>query len=578
MSFPGGRAGTAAKCDRMRWGVASGLLVVLLSVLTWPGVASGAVPPNRDDPCAAAGHDTCGTTGTGFYRRGRYGVRWYGDYTNAVPREPHTFCIDLRFWYASPSYRYAQRSTAGLRNKDGARVPAERLQRISYAIWNFGQTGNRVGQAAVMLYVHRQMGDARPSELDAATLGARVAVAYTKVAQSARRFHGPYRIQTRFSGALTVGRPVTATVRLLSASGHAVPHAHFTLTGSVESKLVADSDGRAAFSIIPAALDLRLRVVSGPVAASAPKLFVPTSAAGAANGQRLAAPASDSVTATVAASARPVLQARASTAIVRPGRPVFDQVRVPGLNRAIRGNVELYGPFGRRASISCTGRPYWQGRMSFGNAEARSPAVRVRRPGFYVFAERVTSASPTTTCESAGTVLVAPGIAAGRGERRAVVGAVNANGVTPTSIRIPSLGIRVRVKPVGIDLRHGTLGIPAAIAVAGWWRDGTAPGGTSGAILISGHVDSARDGAGAFFALPKAKVGAHVQLSTAAHRIYSYRIVSVRSYPKRALPLDVYSSRGPGRLVLVTCGGPFDQATGHYADNVVVTATPVRSS
>ena len=30
----------------------------------------------------------------------------------------------------------------------------------------------------------------------------------------------------------------------------------------------------------------------------------------------------------------------------------------------------------------------------------------------------------------------------------------------------------------------------------------------------------------------------------------------------------------PPKLAIVTCGGPFDAATGHYLDNVIVWATP----
>jgi hypothetical protein len=32
---------------------------------------------------------------------------------------------------------------------------------------------------------------------------------------------------------------------------------------------------------------------------------------------------------------------------------------------------------------------------------------------------------------------------------------------------------------------------------------------------------------------------------------------------------------GRARLVLVTCGGPYNRTTGHYRDNIVVTAVPV---
>jgi hypothetical protein len=44
---------------------------------------------------------------------------------------------------------------------------------------------------------------------------------------------------------------------------------------------------------------------------------------------------------------------------------------------------------------------------------------------------------------------------------------------------------------------------------------------------------------------------------------------------KKDLPTGIYSRNGSPRLVLVTCGGPFDVSTGHYRDNIVVTASPV---
>lgn len=43
---------------------------------------------------------------------------------------------------------------------------------------------------------------------------------------------------------------------------------------------------------------------------------------------------------------------------------------------------------------------------------------------------------------------------------------------------------------------------------------------------------------------------------------------------KGALPPDVFAADGPPRLVVVTCGGPFDEATGHCRDDVALVATP----
>ena len=51
--------------------------------------------------------------------------------------------------------------------------------------------------------------------------------------------------------------------------------------------------------------------------------------------------------------------------------------------------------------------------------------------------------------------------------------------------------------------------------------------------------------------------------------------VRLRFGRQHMTPSPVYSLRGRARLVLVTCGGPFNRTTGHYRDNIVVTAVPV---
>jgi hypothetical protein len=47
---------------------------------------------------------------------------------------------------------------------------------------------------------------------------------------------------------------------------------------------------------------------------------------------------------------------------------------------------------------------------------------------------------------------------------------------------------------------------------------------------------------------------------------------------KDAFPTaSVYGKSGDPSLRLITCGGPFDQATGHYTDNIIVYAHLVGS-
>jgi hypothetical protein len=569
----------------MRWGVLSVALGCALVFLAVPALARAAAPPDRNDPCASVGRDSCGSAGVGFYRSQRYGVRWFGDYRGVVPGEAHTFCIDLRFWYASVSYRYREAPARGLLNKDGAAVSVERQRRMAYALWEYGRSASPSRQAAVMLYVHALMGDARPGELDPAGLGPRVASTYKAIAIAARRYHGPYRIQTRLSGKLRVGQRARATIRLLSAAGHAVTNTRLRLSArgarGLPQQVETGDHGFATIAFTPTAASLSLRVASGAVASSSPRIFVPTSSAAAANGQRLAAPAFERISATVPLLARPAVSTRVSARIVRPGSQVFDRIRVQGLGgRAAQVEVELFGPFSSRAKISCQGRRYWSGRIDVrGASVVRSPQVTVTRAGFYSYRERVVGGpslpTASTDCALASeTVLASPSIVAGRGDTYAVARTESAGDLVPARVSIPSLGIRARVKPAAIDVRRGVLAIPLDIRLAGWWQDGTRPGAKSGAVLIAGHVDSARGGAGAFFKLHSVRIGERVQLATAGGRTYSYRVVSVRSYTKSALPTGIYSGEGAPRLVLVTCGGPFDAATGHYEDNVVVTAVP----
>ena len=65
-----------------------------------------------------------------------------------------------------------------------------------------------------------------------------------------------------------------------------------------------------------------------------------------------------------------------------------------------------------------------------------------------------------------------------------------------------------------------------------------------------------------------------MQVTTADGRTVTYRVVSVQTMPKAQIPTEIWSQKARSRLVLVTCGGPFDHASGHYRDNVVVTAVP----
>jgi hypothetical protein len=144
----------------------------------------------------------------------------------------------------------------------------------------------------------------------------------------------------------------------------------------------------------------------------------------------------------------------------------------------------------------------------------------------------------------------------------------------PARVRVGSLEVDAPVVPVGVD-DAGLMEVPEDVRTIGWYRFGAAPG-EGGSAVLSGHVDDRVQGRGAFYELARTGTGDTVEVDTGDGTTLTYRVDSVRNFGKADLPLEeVFQRSGPPRLVLITCGGEFDRATGHYVDNIVVTAVPV---
>ena len=149
--------------------------------------------------------------------------------------------------------------------------------------------------------------------------------------------------------------------------------------------------------------------------------------------------------------------------------------------------------------------------------------------------------------------------------------------VRPVRVRLDRLRIAATVIPVGVDAA-GDVAIPPSVSTVGWYRFG--PGlGDPGSMVITGHVDSAVQGDGAFARLRDANPGDRIRVTGSDGRDADFRVVGREEYPKSTIDLDRYfATAGAPHLTLITCGGPFDPSTGHYRDNVVVTAVPGPSS
>lgn len=144
---------------------------------------------------------------------------------------------------------------------------------------------------------------------------------------------------------------------------------------------------------------------------------------------------------------------------------------------------------------------------------------------------------------------------------------------TPVTVAIPALFLHAPVGPV--EVSGGALEVPTNIRHVGWWASGGVPGAPRGTVVLDGHVDSAVHGLGAMWSLRFARPGELIHVGLSQGSTLQYRIVAVRAYPKASLPPTLFTGPvGAPRLALITCGGTFDRATGHYQSNVVVWAVP----
>lgn len=142
----------------------------------------------------------------------------------------------------------------------------------------------------------------------------------------------------------------------------------------------------------------------------------------------------------------------------------------------------------------------------------------------------------------------------------------------PTRLTIDDLDVSAApVVPVGVE-PDGDMEIPGTDEV-GWYRHGPRPG-EEGSAVLAAHI--AYDGEdGVFRHLADLAVGAEVTVALAGGETRAFVVTALERHPKDALPDDVFARAGDPRLVLVTCGGRFDDDTRSYDDNVVAYAEPV---
>ncbi|MER6825797.1 class F sortase [Streptosporangium sp. NPDC000563] len=148
---------------------------------------------------------------------------------------------------------------------------------------------------------------------------------------------------------------------------------------------------------------------------------------------------------------------------------------------------------------------------------------------------------------------------------------------SPVRLVIPRLGVNAPVKSVGLD-KAGAIEVPPVgdPNLVGWYRSGPTPGEAGPAVML-GHKDT-RAGSAVFSRLDEIRNGDVIEVHRKDGIIAVYTVGGLEQAEKSVFPTErVYGRSSTPQLHVITCGGTYNRATGHYTDNVIAYATMTSS-
>jgi LPXTG-site transpeptidase (sortase) family protein len=141
----------------------------------------------------------------------------------------------------------------------------------------------------------------------------------------------------------------------------------------------------------------------------------------------------------------------------------------------------------------------------------------------------------------------------------------------PYTLRIPRIGVEAPVVPIESN-EDRVLLPPRDPGIAGWWRDGAAPGQPEGSAVLVGHTVR-NNGGGVFDDVGTLRSGDTIEVE-GSHSALTYRVQSVEVLSKDDVARNaeqIFNQAGPGRLVVITCDD-WDGAV--WRSNIITVAVP----
>jgi sortase (surface protein transpeptidase) len=124
---------------------------------------------------------------------------------------------------------------------------------------------------------------------------------------------------------------------------------------------------------------------------------------------------------------------------------------------------------------------------------------------------------------------------------------------------------------VGLD-GNGNMGVPVYSSDVAWFNQMPRPG-DKGDAVITGHVNWWDTTCAVFCNLQSVQIGMLAYVDRQDGSTIRFVVDAYNYYPANAPPDWLYTTSGAPQLSLITCGGDFDAASGHYLKRLVVHTT-----
>lgn len=149
-----------------------------------------------------------------------------------------------------------------------------------------------------------------------------------------------------------------------------------------------------------------------------------------------------------------------------------------------------------------------------------------------------------------------------------------ANPSAPANIVIDSIGVNADIETLNIV--NGVMENPTGPWVVAWYQQ-TATLGEPGNVVLAGHVDFWNVGPSVFFNIRNLVEGDSIVLTGEDGRTSEYAVEWVDTFDNETLEAgklqEVVGPTDYQALTMLTCGGEFDYANGHYLSRTVLRAS-----